>query len=93
MQAEMQGNIVHEGPMELGGETVTSFVKPDHAGNCAVKRDASDHKAICVLSTYEAALSVARYAGTPDGGYGSVVVVATDEPATHIDLLDWIGRI
>lgn len=90
MQADMQGNIVHEGPMEFGGETVTSFVEAGYVGHCAVKQDSSDQANIAVLSCYGKALCLARYATTPDGGYGSVVVVPTDEPVTHFDLLNWI---
>lgn len=90
MQAETQGTIVHEGDMAVGGETVTSFVDSGYVGHCAVKKDISDQANIAVLSCYGKALSLARYATTPDGGYGSVVVVATDEPVTHFDTLNWV---
>jgi hypothetical protein len=40
-------------------------------------------RVVAVLPSVEEAYRVARYAITPDGGYGSVFVVETDLPITE----------
>ena len=66
--------IIAEGPMQLGGEIAHSLVPDDYRGACKVVQDNLSDEVIVVLPSRQEAYRAARYAITPDGGYGSVRV-------------------
>jgi hypothetical protein len=77
-------------PEALGGESAFTEIFGEYQGNCAVKEMFTD-KVIAVLPSIYEAESVACYASTSDGGFGSTLVTfAPSLPLTHETFMDWI---
>lgn len=74
---------------EIGMDTAISYVSNGYLGHCAVVAAANNCSVIAVLPNEIEANSVARYAITPDGGYGSVYVEPTEKKITHSGFSDW----
>lgn len=83
-------NVIAENPAEIGADTVISTICHSYQGPCAVIEASGSGRVIAVLPSGAEAYRVARYAITPDGGYGSIVVEETDLPVTHPDLESWV---
>lgn len=83
------GRIIHEGPMELGGERVESYLPDDYSGPCAITC-AGNGELIGVAADPEVALRIGRYATTPDGGFGSVHLEPSSEKPDYQSLTDFI---
>lgn len=73
----------------VGADAAISSVPEDYQGACAVVEASSGIRVIAVLPNKAEAFSVARYAITPDGGYGSVYVDASNEAVTHSSFEEW----
>lgn len=86
----VEGQIIYEGPLEIGGETVTSYIPKHYLGKMSIMDD-NGTKVIAVMPTVEEGLRVAKYATSPDGGYGSVSIFAAgEERITHATFMDWL---
>lgn len=81
--------VISSSPMDVGGHCAVSTVKEGHEGPCSV-HDTND-KLIAALPNYAEAEKVARYAITPDGGYGSAYISESkaSEPITHNTFDEW----
>lgn len=86
----MDQTIIAENPTEIGGDTATSMVRSTYQGACAVIEASGSGRVIAVLPSGAEANRVARYAITPAGGYGSVLVEETDQAVTHPNLESWV---
>lgn len=86
----MNETIIAENPPEIGGDTASSMVRSTYHGACAVIEASGTERVIAVLSSGVEAYRLARYAITPAGGYGSVVVEETDQAVTHPNLESWV---
>lgn len=84
-----EGRILHEGPMELGGERVVSYLPDDYSGPCAITC-AGNGELIGVAADPEVALRIGRYATTPDGGFGSVDLEPSSKTPDYQSLSDFI---
>lgn len=85
----MSASKIHQEPLEIGVHSVESFVEVDYRGPCAVKY-ISSKALICAFPSFSEALRAARYATTPDGGYGSVIITeCSDEEITHAEFIKW----
>ena len=85
----MMANVIHQEPLEIAGATVTSEVDDDHQGSCKVI-EAFSEKLICAFPNFQESKRAAIYATTPDGGYGSVRIVAcSSDQITYAEFVDW----
>jgi len=82
--------VIGANPLPIGGDVATEAVPDGYTGACAVVPASDSDNVIAVLPSLNEARRVARYAKTPDGGYGSVVIEATRQPVTHETLEDWL---
>ncbi|MGX1201159.1 hypothetical protein [Marinobacter sp. MBR-105] len=83
--------LLAETPDEIGGEQAISSLPPGYQGHCAIVMNANG-KVIAVLPNAEEAARVARYAIRPEGGYGSVEIIAAPEQSlTHESFQDWFS--
>ena len=84
---------IHREPLEIGGHTVTAMIDTNYAGPCSVQlsgRPRPESKALCAFPDFVEAARAARYASTPDGGYGSVVIMPCEaSQITHAAFEDW----
>lgn len=80
--------IIHVGPIEIGGEEVTTVLATDYLGPSKV---VDQHEnVICAFADFNEAKNAAIYATTPDGGYGSVEIQACSiDEVTHEKWSDW----
>lgn len=86
----MNEDVIHQGPEEIGGETVRSLIETGYEGPCAVLEDNCLDVVICALPSYEEARMAAIFASTPDGGYGSTKIIPCKEnDITHEDFMTW----
>jgi hypothetical protein len=77
-------------PEELGGESAYTEIFGKYEGHCAV-RALFTGMIIAVLPNVSEAESVACYASTLDGGFGSTVVVSAPSlPVTHETFIEWM---
>jgi hypothetical protein len=83
--------IIHREPLEIGGHTVTAMIGTNYAGPCSVQETGRpESKAFCAFPDFVEAARAARYASTPDGGYGSVVIMPCESrEITHTAFEDW----
>lgn len=82
--------IIHQEPIQIGGHTVTANVPDDYKGPSAIFCETNNMKILCAFPTYTEAMIAARYASTPDGGYGSVVIEpCCADQITHAEFIDW----
>ncbi|KXS55610.1 MAG: hypothetical protein AWU57_59 [Marinobacter sp. T13-3] len=86
----VEPTVIATNPLSIGGDTAAEAVPDGYTGACAVVPVSGSDNVIAVLPSLNEARRVARYAKTPDGGYGSVVIEATSQPVTHETLEDWI---
>jgi hypothetical protein len=82
--------VIARGPVEIGGEVVTSSVPDGHKGPYEIVSESGGHS-VAVLQDWSQARRVACYAITQDGGFGSVEIRTTDELSTHDTFEDWLG--
>lgn len=86
----MSEEIIHQGPTEVGGETVVSSVEAGYEGPCAVLEDNGMDRFISAFPNFYEARRAAVYATTPDGGYGSTKIVPCKaDEITHSKFDDW----
>lgn len=86
----MQEKVIHQGPSQLGGETVVSTVKAGYEGPCAVLEDNGHDRFICAFPNVNEAIRAAIYASTSNGGYGSTKIVQCKaDQITHAEFVDW----
>ncbi len=81
--------LLAKNPEQIGGDTATSYVREGYVGTCEIKTE--NDCSVAILPTLKEAVSVACYAITPDGGYGSVEVHPSTLAITHSDFMDWLG--
>lgn len=84
-----RGKVLARNAPEIGADTAISRVPNGYHGACAVIEDSGTDHVIAVLPTESVANSVANYAITPDGGYGSVIVEPSTAPITHRTFDEW----
>lgn len=82
--------VIAENAPEIGADTATSLVPANYQGPCAVVEASGRGLAVAVLPSSVEAYRVARYAITPDGGYGSVMVEMTERCITDQNFEDWL---
>lgn len=82
--------LLAQAPDAIGGNIAIGCHPSDHNGSFEVVAESND-QSIAVCPGFDEAARVARYAITPDGGYGSVSVVATDRGVTCNSLEEFIG--
>ena len=85
----MTSELLAENDDQIGGDTAISYVEKGYVGACEIKTD--NGFSIAVLPTLEEAISVARYAIKPDGGYGSVEIHSSSLAITHSNFMNWLG--
>lgn len=86
----MSDECFHSEPLEIGGHTARSQIPAGYSGPCGVFEDGVSETLVCALPSLDEAMKAARYATTPDGGYGSVVVRPCDASSvTHATFPDW----
>ena len=75
----------------LGAHEVDICIPSDYQGKCTVM---SGEEILAALPSCEEAISVARYAVSPFGGYSfATVVPSPGGRITHTDLVEWIVGI
>jgi hypothetical protein len=84
--------ILAEAPWEIGGHQENSYIKEGYIGRCEIKIENDPDTILAVLPNLNEAIAVARYAITPDGGYGSVEVHPSEIDITHSDFMDWLSN-
>lgn len=85
----MTDKVIFQQPFEIGGHEVSSKLPFGYDGPCAVLCASTD-KTICAFLSLHDAVCAARYATTPDGGYGSVILSPCDVlHITHSDFASW----
>jgi hypothetical protein len=73
---------------KIGGEYVDCQVNENYVGRCEVKT--FNDVLVGIFPNLEVGISIARYAITPDGGYGSVEIIECSEKIiTHESFDDW----
>ena len=75
---QVVGRVINEGPLEIGGETVTAYYLNEYRGKVCIMTDDGEGRIVAVMPTVEEGLRVARYAITPDGGFGCQQQCKTD---------------
>jgi hypothetical protein len=89
-QEYQEANIIHQEPLEIGGETVISELPDGYEGPCAVVLDNYHNDLICAFQHVNDAIASAIYVTKPDGGYCSILVVpCCEDQITHKDFEDW----
>ena len=83
------GRVIAECAPEIGAHTATSCVSATYVGPCAVLEAGQIDKVVAVLPSPEEAFALARYAISPSGGYGSVIIEETDRQVTHTTYTEW----
>lgn len=83
--------LVAMNPLEIGGDTAISDLPEEYKGKVQVVRD-GDVDVIAVMPNVESGLSVARYAITPNGGFGSVFVLPApaEMQVTENNFMEWL---
>jgi hypothetical protein len=84
------GNIIHQEPDQIGGHIVVSNCPEGFDGKVIV-RDGS-HKTISITPSLAVATSIAIFASSPNGGYGSIYIseAKTEDVVTHSTFYDWL---
>ena len=85
----MTSKLLAQNNDQIGGDTAISYVKEGYAGNCEIKT--ANGLSVAILPTSSEAVSVARYAIKPEGGYGSVEIHSSTLAITHSNFNDWLG--
>ena len=85
-----QYSVIFQTALELGAHTVESCIPADYTGACSVIAASDGTSVIAVLPSLAEANRVAKYATSPDGGFGSVYIKQTDGACTHLSVQDWL---
>jgi hypothetical protein len=83
--------IIHEAPAEIGAHTVETSLPSDYLGSCAIIQTSDRRTVIAIVPNFIEACRIAKYAITPDGGYGSVSIESTGNDCTHDSYLSWLS--
>lgn len=85
--------MLRQEPDEIGAHSAVTDVPEEYSGSCALFSSSGRDQVIAVFPCSEDAFRAARYAITPDGGYGSVYVsAAPGAKPTHESFDDWAFR-
>jgi hypothetical protein len=83
--------IIHQSPLEIGGHVVETSLSLNHDGRCAIV-SGSGNQVIAIVPSFSEACRIAKYAVTPDGGYGSVRIESSVHECTDDSFQGWIFR-
>jgi len=85
----MTSKLLAQNNDQIGGDTAISYIEDEYTGACEIKT--INGLSIAILPTLEEAVSVARYAIKPEGGYGSVEIHTSSLAFTHSSFIHWLG--